>query len=268
MLELKNITLLQGKHRWLRKTTFEPMLSDINLTLQRGELVALVGGSGEGKSLLLQSLLGLLPDAISAQGRILLDGHDVPHERLQELRGRVLGYIPQSVSALNPLIKTGRQIQRAAGLSGDMPCNDEIVERLKRYRLSPDLLNRYPLSLSGGMAKRVLVSCATLSQSRFILADEITAWLDERHAEVLMGHLKTLCEEGRGVLWVTHDLHLASRYADRIAVLHQGELKETLCARQLRSGGGSPWIQSLWRSLPEFDFFNEPEDNAVHAANA
>ena len=268
MLELKNVALFQVRQRWLRKTTFEPMLSDINLTLQSGELVALVGGSGEGKSLLLQSLLGLLPNAISAKGRILLDGRDVPHDRLRELRGSTLGYIPQSVSALNPLIKTGRQIQRAAGLSGNTLCDEEIAERLERYRLSSDLLERYPLSLSGGMAKRVLVSCATLSRSRFILADEITAWLDGQHAEILMQHLKEQCREGRGVLWVTHDLHLASRYADRIAVLHQGALKETLCAHQLRSGGGSPWIQSLWRSLPEFDFFNESAETRARVANA
>lgn len=268
MLELKNISLFQARHRLLRKTTLEPMLTNVNLSVQRGELVALVGGSGEGKSLLLQSLLGLLPDAIHAEGRILLDGCDIPPNQLSRLRGKVLGYIPQSVSALNPLIKTGRQIQRAAGLSGSIPCNKALIDGLKRYCLPADLPERYPLSLSGGMAKRVLVSCATLSQSHFILADEITAWLDGHHAEVLMQHLKELCHEGRGVLWVTHDLHLASRYADRIAVLHQGELKETLCAHQLRSGGGSPWVQSMWRALPEFDFFTAAEEKTAYAANA
>lgn len=268
MLELKNLSLLQVRQRWLRKTRWEPMLSEVDLTLAEGELVALVGGSGEGKSLLLQSLLGLLPNAIRAEGEIRLDGQPVSPSRLCALRGNTLSYIPQSVSALNPLVKTGRQIQRAAGLSGCCPSVDDIAEQLSQYRLSPDLLDRYPLSLSGGMAKRVLVSCATLSQSRFILADEITAWLDSCRAELLMQHLKSLCREGRGVLWVTHDLHLAARYADRIAVLHQGTLKETLCAHSLRSGGGSPWVQSLWRSLPECGAFGIQQEPVVHAANA
>ncbi len=107
------------------------------------------------------------------------------------------------------------------------------------------------------MAKRVLTSCATLTNARYILADEVTSWLDDEHACQLLTHLRAFCQQGRGILWVTHDLSLAARFADKIAVLHQGELHETLSADELRNNGGSPWLQSLWAALPEQQFVSK-----------
>lgn len=267
MLQLKNLELSCAKERWFRPPVWNSILRDINLKVQAGELVALVGGSGEGKSLLLQSILGLLPSTMRSSGQILIDDCIINAAQQQTLRGNTLGYIPQSVSALNPLIQTGKQIQRAAKLSGKTPSYQAMSQQLQQYNLSEQLLEQYPLSLSGGMAKRVLVSCATLSQARFILADEVTAWLDNQHAEILLNHLKSLCHQGRGVLWITHDLHLAANFADRIAVLHQGTIKEVIHSSALRHGGGSSWLQSLWQALPEQHFIHNPEP-LYHAANA
>lgn len=266
MLQLKNVELSCAKERWFRAPVWTPLLHNINLEVHSGELVALVGGSGEGKSLLIQNILGLLPDSMRSSGQILIDNQIINTGKQQQLRGPTLGYIPQSVSALNPLLKVGKQIQRAASLSGQAQTNNAIAEQLTHYNLSEKLLEQYPLSLSGGMAKRILVSCATMSQARFILADEVTAWLDLPHAEILLNHMQALCHQGRGILWITHDLHLAAKFADRIAVLHQGTIKEVVSAAELRCGGGGSWLQSLWQALPEHSFIHAGEP--LHAASA
>ena len=123
---------------------------------------------------------------------------------------------------MNPLIRVGPQLLRAAQLGGVKLALGEVAEQLKHYNLQPELVEEFPRKLSGGMAKRVLASCAALTHAQYILADEITSWLDDEHACQLLVHLKGFCQQGRGILWVTHDLALAARFADKIAVLHGG----------------------------------------------
>ena len=254
MLKFDQFSIDVAHDHWLGHKTWHPLLSTISLEVQPGELVALVGSSGEGKSLLLQSTLGLLPENMRCRGDIVLDGQVLGEAGKVDQRGKTVCYVPQGVSALNPLIKVGPQLMRAARLSGVKLEMGEVAEQLKHYNLQPELVDEFPRTLSGGMAKRVLASCAALTHARYILADEITSWLDDEHASQLLTHLKSFCLQGRGILWVTHDLALAARFADRIAVLHQGELHETLSATELRENGGSPWLQSLWAALPEQQF--------------
>lgn len=255
MLRFDQFAIDIAHYRWLGRKTWHPLLSNITLDVLPGELVALVGGSGEGKSLLLQSTLGLLPDNMRCRGEIILDGLVLGAQSQIEQRGKTLCYVPQGVSALNPLIKVGSQITRAAQLSGVRLHLDDVALQLQAYNLAPGLVYDFPRKLSGGMAKRVLASCATLTNARYILADEVTSWLDDEHACQLLTHLKAFCRQGRGILWVTHDLALAARFADKIAVMHKGELHETLSAEALKNDGGSPWLRSLWAALPEQQFF-------------
>ncbi|TQI81087.1 peptide/nickel transport system ATP-binding protein [Serratia fonticola] len=254
MLKFEQFSIEVAHYRWLGRKTWHPLLSDISLEVQPGELVALVGGSGEGKSLLLQSALGLLPDNMRFRGQISLDGKVLTAQSQIEQRGKTLCYVPQGVSALNPLIKVGSQLTRAAQLSGVKLRLEEVALQLQSYNLAPGLMYDFPRKLSGGMAKRVLASCATLTQARYILADEVTSWLDDEHACQLLTHLKANCQQGRGILWVTHDLALAARFADKIVVLHKGGVHETLTAEALKNNGGSPWLRLLWAALPEQEF--------------
>ncbi|WP_019407815.1 ATP-binding cassette domain-containing protein [Pseudomonas psychrophila] len=255
MLKFDQFAIDIAHYHWLGHKTWHSLLSNISLEVHPGELVALVGSSGEGKSLLLQSTLGLLPDNMRCHGDIVLDGQLLGEAGKVDQRGKSLCYVPQGVSALNPLIKVGPQLMRAAQLSGATLGLSDVAQQLERYNLQPEVVNEFPLKLSGGMAKRVLASCAALTHARYILADEVTSWLDDEHASQLLTHLKGFCAQGRGILWVTHDLALAARFADKIAVLHQGQLHETLSAQELREHGGSPWLQSLWAALPEQQFF-------------
>lgn len=268
MLKFDQFAIDIAHYHWLGPKTWHPLLSDISLEVRPGELVALVGSSGEGKSLLLQSVLGLLPDNMRCQGDIWLDGQRLSDTDKVAQRGQSLCYVPQGVSALNPLIQVGPQLLRGAQLSGVSLGMGEVAEQLKRYNLLPGLVDEFPRRLSGGMAKRVLASGASLTEARYILADEITSWLDDEHACQLLTSLKAFCQQGRGILWVTHDLALAARFADRIALLHQGRLHETVSAQTLRDQGGSPWLQSLWAALPEQQFFAPPVSQPGSPAHA
>lgn len=254
MLTFDKLGIDIAQYRWLGKKSWTPLLKDISLDIKPGELVALVGSSGEGKSLLLQSALGLLPDNMRCNGEILLEGNPLDEAQKRRHRGNTLCYVPQGVSALNPLVRVGPQLARAATLSGMHVKMHDVARQLQRYNLKPELVDEFPNRLSGGMAKRVLTCGATLTKAHYILADEITSWLDDEHASQLLGYLKALCREGRGVLWVTHDLAMAARFADRIAVLRHGQVQETLSAKALINCEGSPWLQSLWNALPEHRF--------------
>lgn len=254
MLSLDKLTIDVAKFRWLGRKQWSPLLQDITLDIQPGEMVALVGGSGEGKSLLLQSVLGLLPDNMRCQGNISLNGSALTEKNKPQHRGNSLCYIPQGVSALNPLIQIGPQLERAAVLSGQHIKIHDVARHLQQYNLQESLVNSYPSQLSGGMAKRVLASSATLSRAQYILADEISSWLDDEHALQLLENMKSLCRNGRGILWVTHDLSMAVRFADRIALLRNGVLEDVLSSQTLKQGGGGKWLQSLWNALPEHQF--------------
>lgn len=256
MLSFDHLTVDVAQFRWLGKKRWQPLLNDISLDVRPGEMVALVGGSGEGKSLLLQSGLGLLPDNMRCHGNIVLNGNKLTEKTKQQYRGNSLCYIPQGVSALNPLIRIGPQLERAAVLSGQHIKMHDVALHLQQYNLQSSVVNNYTNQLSGGMAKRVLACSATLSRAEYILADEISSWLDDEHAIQLLEHIKSLCQDGKGILWVTHDLAMAVRFADRIALLRNGSLEEVLTSEKLQNGGGGKWFQSLWRSLPEHQFMN------------
>ncbi|WP_108653017.1 ATP-binding cassette domain-containing protein [Dongshaea marina] len=259
MLEFNRIGIESARYSWLGRRSWQPLLEDISFELHSGEILALVGGSGEGKSLLLQTALALLPSNLRCRGEISLDGHPQSEQQLRQLRGHTLCYVPQGVNALNPLLSVGRQLSRAVQLSGQRVGDHGIEQQLSQYRLQPGVRHAYPRQLSGGMAKRILACSAALCQPRFILADEITAWLDESLSCQLLEHLRCLCEGGCGVLWVTHDLALASRYADRIIALENGRVREVIHCDELHEGGGSAQMQAHWQALPEQRFLSTQE---------
>lgn len=251
MLSLRQVSLDVARYRWFGARKWSPLLQDISFDVAPGQMVALVGGSGEGKSLLLQCLLDLLPENLRLHGAITLDGKTLDSNDISECRGSTFSYVPQGVQALNPLLSVEKHLRRASQLSGQAWNADKIEQLLQRSQLETRVLDAFPRQLSGGMAKRVLACHASLSQARYILADEITAWLDAPLANQLLEQLRGLCEQGAGVLWVTHDLTLAAQHADRIVALHQGGVSDNVSREQLLRGEMSEHLQRQWRALPE-----------------
>lgn len=258
MLTFRHVAIERAHYRWYGKKRWQPLLHDVSFSLNPGELVALVGTSGEGKSLLLQSALDMLPTNLRRRGEICLNGETLAHGQLRRLRGNTLCYVPQGVNALNPLLTIRAHLERAMHLY-QRGGQGVLSQQLQRQHLGLDVLKRYPRQLSGGMARRVLACSATLSPARYILADEITGWLDREAAGHMLDQLCLLRRQGCGILWVTHDLALAARYADRILSLHQGTLCDDLTRGQLAAGGGSEQLRAHWQALPEYHRLFAPE---------
>lgn len=268
MLNFRHVSVENVHYNWFGRKRLSPILSDINLTLQRGEITALVGGSGEGKSLLLQSALALLPENLRMRGEIRLEGKSLNTRQCQKLRGNTLCYVPQGVSSLNPLLRVGTQLKRSLHLSGRHTCALALEQQIKHFHLQTDILLKYPRQLSGGMAKRVLACNAALGGAHYILADEITAWLDEPLAFQLLQQLRELSAQGAGVLWVTHDLSLAARFADRIVALNEGRISDDISINELKSGSGSAALRRHWLALPEYYSLFPDNSSSVQARRA
>lgn len=233
------------------------VITQLALHVKAGEVVAVVGASGSGKSLLAHAILGILPDNAQISGEIIFKGEALTPARSSQLRGKSIALIPQSIGYLDPLMPVGRQVQRTAQLSGlSAGAAKGIVDRtFNRYGLAASVQRLYPFQLSGGMARRVLVATAVVSQAELVIADEPTPGLHPDIVTETLNHLRELALEGKGVILITHDIEAALQIADRVAVFYAGTTLEIADAHDFPSGKiRHPYTQALWRSLPQNDF--------------
>ena len=150
-------------------------IHDLSISVHAGEIVAVVGASGSGKSLLADAILGLFEPNATVTGRIWFDGELCDAARLAQLRGHGISLVPQSVNNLDPLMKVGRQVEgRPHGRADRKRRGQRRRELFARYGLDEGVADLYPFELSGGMARRVLLCCALMDEPRVIVADEPT----------------------------------------------------------------------------------------------
>ncbi len=225
----------------------EPALADIDLDIVAGERLAIIGQSGSGKSTLALALAGLLPDNAMMTGHV-----DWPHFGHAPLPGRDYGFVFQDAGAsLNPVLTVGEQVaevaQRHLGI-GWFEAFGRAEELLERVRI-PDpraTLNAYPHQLSGGQRQRICIASAIAARPRLLIADEPTSALDMVVQAEIVALLRTLVrEDGMTMLFVTHDIALASTFADRIAVFRQARLVETGPADTVLSAPRNAYTASL-----------------------
>ena len=230
-----------------------PVIRDLCLDILPGQITAVVGASGSGKSLLAYSILGILPYNSRMEGRILYDGELLTPKRAEKLRGKEIALIPQGVTWLDPLMKVGAQLRKGRN---DAETKEKCRQALRRYGLGEDTEELYPFELSGGMARRVLIASAVIEKPRLIIADEPTPGLDARAAARILGHFRELAEEGAGVLFITHDLELALTVADRVAVFYAGETIEEADAADFSDEARlrHPFTRALWNAVPSRKF--------------
>lgn len=214
-------------------------LRDVRLELARGEVLGLVGASGAGKSTLVLSLLGLLPwRGGRVTGEVMLDGQNLlqmSERSLRELRGRRMALIPQSpMSALNSAISLEshfREAWRAHEADDRVRFLSRVRSLLSEVQLSsePEFLRRRPTQISVGQAQRVLIALALLHAPDLIIADEPTSALDPVTQSQIVELLSRLNRKhGLTFLYISHDLVSVLRLADRICVLSEGSIVETL----------------------------------------
>lgn len=261
MLTISNLGITftqydQGLHR--KQLT---VITDLDLSVQAGELVAVVGASGSGKSLLAHALLGILPDNAQLSGTMVFQGEPLTPARCAQLRGTAIALVPQSIGYLDPLMTVGRQVQRVGHLNGlSAKAAQTLCRRtFSRYDLPAQTTQRYPFQLSGGMARRVLVSTAVVTPAQLVIADEPTPGLHPDVVTETLTHLRELAQAGRGVILITHDIDAALQVADRVAVFYAGTTVEIADAQDFATGQlRHPYTQALWRSLPQNDFIPVP----------
>ena len=247
-----------GKSFFKAKRKFSKIIDDLNLSVHAGEIIALIGASGSGKSVLADSILGLFENNVQVSGRIYFDGEEMNAETLPLLRGRGISFIPQSVSALDPLMKVGMQVEEMLVLKG-VPKKQASFQRqnlFKRYRLDEETAQMYPHQLSGGMARRILLCCALMESPKLLIADEPTPGLDLPLAKAALADFRDFANQGGGVLLITHDIELALQVADRIAIFKDGSIVEETSVANFASAEmlRHPFSKALWHALPNHDF--------------
>ena len=253
LLEVSDLSVsFQMYRRGLTRQRLQ-VISSLSLSVYPGEILAVAGSSGSGKSLLASAILGILPGNARVEGRLSFDGRPLTPDRQAELRGGEIALVPQSVAFLDPLMKVGPQ---ADGHRKPRP-TEKRRSLFRRFGLPEQTERLYPFQLSGGMARRVLVSTALLAGARLIIADEPTPGMSLDQAREALQMFRDLADAGKAVVLITHDIDLAFHFAHRIAVFYAGTTVETAPAEDFRRGPEAlrhPYSRALWRALPQHDF--------------
>jgi len=254
MLQVENLTVyyktIRGYVQALEKATF---------TVADGEIMGLAGESGCGKTTLGHSLIYLRPPMNYIEGRVVLDGRELPiwdMEQMQEFRYRHISLIPQyAMNALNPTRKIGRMI---AELLESRGMNyDEVLPELKRrldlVQLSHDVLKMYPIELSGGMKQRTVMVVSTLLNPSLLIADEITSALDVSTQKAVCEMLVEFRDRGfvKSTIIITHDISILYQIADSIMVMYAGQLSEKAPTETIFQDARHPYTRMLIGSLPK-----------------
>ena len=251
LLEVKNLSVSFRMYQSALKHTLVAGMYDVNLCLGAGEILAVVGASGSGKSLLAHALLGILPYNAVTSGEMIYRGTVLDAARQEELRGRELALIPQSVTYLDPLMRVSKEVCGLYGSPADMAAT------FRRLHLEEKVQRLYPFQLSGGMARRVLFSTAVITDAALIIADEPTPGMDIESAVEALQLLRELADAGKSILLITHDIDLAVEVADTVAVFYEGRTVDQIPAAAFRGDGSElqhPYTKALYHALPQNSF--------------
>ena len=263
MLEVSDLSISFERNRGTQKSARTiHAIENLSLSVKRGECIAIAGSSGSGKSVLAHALLGILPGNAKETGGISFKGTPLTADRRKRIRGKEIALVPQAVTFLNPLIRNRNQVIRSSVLSGrtHSTAAEETRRVFSRLDLDDRAADGYPFQLSGGMARRVLVSSVMVTGADLIIADEPTTGLDHSLAAESMTYLKTLADEGRSVIIITHDLEAVIPVADRIAVMYGGSLVEVTTPHDFTDGNQyhHPYTRALRDCLPRFGLVAPP----------
>ena len=237
---------------------------DVSFSLKKGEVLAVVGESGCGKSVLCKSIMKLLPSSARIkEGKILVRGCDITNYReqdMQKIRGKLFSMVFQDpMTSLNPSMKIGSQIAEAVLVHNKKMPAEKVHQRViklmelvgidrpeERYHL-------YPYNFSGGMRQRSVMAIALASDPDILFADEPTTALDVTIQAQILDLLREVQEKlGTATILVSHDLGVVARAADRVAVMYAGKLVEIGTAEEVYYDPRHPYTWGLMRSLPAF----------------
>ena len=215
----------------------QEVVRGISFSVQDGEIVGIVGESGSGKTMTALTIAGLFKEhAVLDAGTIRLDGTDLlklTEREMRQVQGNRIGMIFQEpMTALNPTMKTGRQVEEALRLHTDLDSRARkaaVIRALEEVELdeAEKLLSKYPHELSGGMRQRVMIAAAMICRPSLLIADEPTTALDAATQESILKLLKKLNDKyGMSILFISHNLRVVKELCTRVFVMKDGEILE------------------------------------------
>ena len=242
---------------------------DVSFSLKKGEVLAIVGESGCGKSVLCKSIMKLLPPSAKIkEGSICVNGQDITCYRereMQKLRGRVFSMIFQDpMTSLNPTIKIGKQIGEAVVIHNKNytkeQVNKKVLELMELVGIShpKERYHQYPWQFSGGMRQRCVMAIALAADPDILFADEPTTALDVTIQAQILDLINELKEKlGTSVMMITHDLGVIASMCDEIIVMYGGRVCERGTADAIFYHPAHEYTKGLLRSIPKADNMNE-----------
>jgi len=234
---------------------------DLNITLEKGETLGIVGESGCGKSMTALALMGLLPDNGSTQGEISLLGEDLllkTEKEMCKIRGNRMAMIFQEpMTSLNPVHTVGRQIMEPLRLHMSLSKADafkETVDLMDRVGIPnpSERIHNYPHQLSGGQRQRVMIAIALSCSPEILIADEPTTALDVTIQDQILELIQNLVsEDGMSLILISHDLGVIAENTDKVAVMYGGAIVESGPTDQIFGNLTHPYTQGLFAAMPK-----------------
>jgi peptide/nickel transport system ATP-binding protein len=263
LLEIKDLSV-----RYKTDDAIVYAVSDLYLSLDKGETLGLVGETGAGKTTTALSIMRLLPDKIGiiTKGKIVLDGIDITTANeadMRLIRSTVVSMIFQDpMTSLNPILTVGDQIDEVLFLHDKMTPqqrSNRVDEILEMVGLSPERKNDYPHQFSGGMQQRIVIAMALVCNPKLLLADEPTTALDVTIQAQVLKMMKELKEKlNTAMLLITHDLGIVAQTCDRVGIMYAGEIIEIGTVQDIfLSRQRHPYTDGLFGSIPNLKITTE-----------
>lgn len=239
----------------LNEKRLNPVKS-LSIGVKAGEILAIVGASGSGKSLLAHAVMGILPANAQISGEMFYKDERLDDEKIKALRGKKISFIPQSVNYLDPTMKVKHQVQLNLPKKKKVSIQESLFEKYGLKKSDGDL---FPFQLSGGMLRRVLFATSIRDSIELIIADEPTPGIHPELLAVMLTQLKEIADAGVAVILITHDIMSAVKIADNITIFKDGKIIETSPASYYQGEGeklNSSYAKELWQSLPQNKFMD------------
>jgi ABC-type glutathione transport system ATPase component len=271
VVELRDVSVRLGGSKGRLRRTVPPthVVSHVSLSLRCGEVLALVGESGSGKTTLARTMLGLQRET---SGDILLDGRpvsDVPPQQARRMRPAIQYVHQDAAAALDPWWSIGRTLQEGLAIKGLRDASkrrQRVDAMLEAVGLDAAAARRYPHEFSGGQLRRVALARILLLEPRVLILDEPTSGLDMSVQAIVLNLLLELRKRlSLTYLFISHDLSVVERLADRVAIMYRGQIVECAATRDVYAHPAHPYTRTLLAAAPRLDRRVAPGDVLANA---
>lgn len=257
LLEIKNYSV-----QFKVDKTISKAVNNVNLSLEKGEVLGLVGETGAGKTTTALSIMGLLPKyGVKTEGEIYFDGQlltNMKEKQYRKIRGKHMSMIFQDpMTSLNPVFRVGDQIADVIKIHNpkmnQIEVNRKVDDILSMVGIAPERKAEYPHQFSGGMKQRVMIAIAIACNPELLIADEPTTALDVTIQAQVIKMMRNLQQElGSSVILITHDLGIVANFCDKVAIMYAGEIVESGTLEEVfdKTKPHHPYTEGLFASIP------------------